>query len=734
MQNDLKAFVAYEVHPGPIKLVKTQVMHGANYFSAGPVICMRIDLGSFDEVFSNTIEGFYEKLTKALPTLYDHHCSPGIPGGFFKRVKEGTLMGHVMEHIAIELQTMAGMDVGYGKTRSTTEKGIYNVCYRFFDEIAGLYAGKVALNFINSMLQNQKFDIDQSIAHLVYIREMRLLGPSTQAIVDEVEKRHIPYMRLDAFNLVQLGTGKYKKSVRATVTSDTNFIAVDTSDNKYLTSRMLDDAGLPVLPTEICVDESYAVSFGHKYRKPIVLKPVFGSLGKCVFTRLENQEEIKSVFKRIKTDYDEVIVQPFHPGNAYRFLVIDYKVVAVSQLEPPFVIGNGKDTIKALIEKLNACPDRQFGDKGRLSKVVIDEMTLAILKKHNYVLDDVLPDGCQLTLKNSGSMQLGGIPTDVTEEVHPFNIFLAERAAKIIGLNVAGVDVLSNDISQPVFDNQAVILEVNAAPDFRMHMQPALNKSRPVATKLVNMLFPPNHKTRVPVFSVTGAEGTTLVVNMLNFVLSQEKHHVGMASTQGLFINNKRLKKGDMSNPESVSLVLKDPTIDLAVLETSLQGILRRGLGYKYADYAVVLNIDDKHIGQDDMEHIEDVAYAMSVVAEEVFAEGFTILNADQPLVFEMTERLYSKPAYFSCHKKQNKELQKHILQGGLAVTLEDDMIKLYLKHNVYDLVSTGELPVLNQKEAPATVSAVLAAFCSLVAFGIEKNRIKTYLIEFNNF
>jgi len=731
MQEDLEKYIEYAVDDGPLKLIKIQTLHGANYFSAEQVIYLRINLGIYDEVYTNTIDGFYDRLKNKMPTLYEHYCSPGVPGGFLKRVVDGTLLGHVIEHVSIELQTLAGMDVGYGKTRSTLEQGTYNVIFRFFDEIAGAYAGKAALNMINAFVQDKDFDIVEVVNNLVDIRELRLLGPSTQAIVNELEKRKIPYFRIDAYNLVQLGTGKYHKSVRATITSDTSFIAVETAGNKYLTTLMLKDAGVPVLQTVVCKSVEEVMAFKRAIEKPIVIKPSGGYQGKYLTTNLTTDDEIVKAFN-LTIAYDEdVLVQEYYPGASYRLLVIDYKFVAATLLTPPYITGNGVDNIQVLIDILNEDPERQIGDKSKLSKVEIDDTTIHLLDKQNYSLQTILKSGERLFLKYSGNLRLGGTATDVTDIVHPINMFLAERAARVIGLNVAGIDILSSDITIPLLDNKAVILEVNAAPDFRMHLTPTFNKPQNVAKELVNMMFPYNAMTRVPIFSVTGTAGKTITAFLLNYCLKNEGYNVGLTSTEGLFITDKKLMSGDMTYPESVALVLKDPTIDCAILETSLEGIIRRGLGYKFADYGIVLNVLEDHIGNDDIEFIDDVAYAKSVVAEEVFSSGYSVLNADNEYVIEMMERLYSKPALFSKDKKGNKVFQKHILDGGLGVSLENEMIKVYIKNQSYDLLPVNKIPLLFFGKALFLSDVVMSVVASLTAFGLHPDKIGKYLTAF---
>ena len=430
-------------------------MQGANYFSGGNVVVMLLDLADYDEVFTNEIPKFYVRLKKLLPSLIEHHCSVGKRGGFFIRVQEGTLLGHVIEHTAIELQTLAGMDVGFGKTRQTTKQGIYNVVLRYFDEEGGVFAIKSAVNLINSILTDTPFDVKKVIDELVEIRENRLLGPSTQSIVNEAKKRKIPYFRLDKYNLIQLGTGKYLKQIRATLTSDTNLVAVETADDKYLTNQILTDAGLP---TPISYLNKKDVIF-----EKFVIKPRFGNMGRGISV-LTDKTAIDKAFEIANAYSDDVIVQNFVKGKTYRLLVIDYKFVAAVKLEAPIIKGDGKSTITTLIEKLNSNPHRLKGDKTALTEMDIDDETLRILQERELTLDSILKNGEEVALKISPNLKLGGSSIDITDFVHPDNIFAAERAARFLNLNVAGVDMVVSDIRKSVFDEDGAIIEVMPLP------------------------------------------------------------------------------------------------------------------------------------------------------------------------------------------------------------------------------------------------------------------------------
>ncbi len=719
----MQAYWDYALLPGPLKVQEIKTMHGANYFSGGPIVVLRLDLGGYDEVFTNAIPGFYERLAAAVPSLAEHQCSEKRPGGFFFRVEKGTLLGHVVEHTAIELQTLAGMDVGYGKTRSTSVQGVYNVVFRFIDEVAGVYAGKAAVNLINALLEARPFDAAAAVQTLVEIREKRLLGPSTQAIVDEAAARQIPWLRLDAYNLVQLGTGRYRKWVRATVTSDTSIIAVETADDKALTAMALQDAGVPVPETLRAVRVEDALEFQRRLGGPVVLKPVQGALGAGATLAVETPQAVREAFALAQEGGAAVLVQPFVPGKAYRLLVIDYRLAAAVQLVPPYVIGDGATPMQALIERLNADPRRGFGDKSLLTRVEVTDEVLRLLALKGYGLESVPPKGEVVVLALTGNPKVGGSALDVTDAVHPLNRFLAERAARAVGLNVAGVDCIAADIGEPILESGGRFLEVNAAPDFRMHLRPTAGKSRPVAGALLDMLFPPGTPARIPLFSVTGTLGKTTAVALLSHCLALAGRTVGTTTTEGLVIAGRCLMKGDMTYPEHVALVLKDPTIDCAVLETAREGILRRGLGYEYADCGIVLNIHDDHVGSDDIKYLEDLAYAKSVVAEQVYPGGCAVLNADHELVMEMAGRVKSRLALFS-HAADNPAVKSHAEAGGLAVVLEGERVVILDGPRRVVLAALADIPLAFAGRASINIDALLAATAALYAHGLGQETL----------
>ncbi|MCD4820046.1 MAG: ATP-grasp domain-containing protein [Candidatus Cloacimonetes bacterium] len=726
----MKNHLNYEIIDGPLKVYEIKAIHGANYFSGGQVIVILLDLKEYDEVFTDQIEGFYEKLKNRLPSLYDHHCSVGKPGGFFQRVKEGTLLGHVTEHTAIELQTLAGMDVGFGKTRMTSQQGVYNIVFRFIDEVAGIYTAKVAVNLINSILTNKEFDTESVINTLTEIRENRLLGPSTNAIVEEAKKRKIPFFRLDDFNLIQLGTGKFQKKLRATITSDTSLIAVETADNKYLCTLMLKDAGIPVPETSLVNSPEDIFKIRNKFPS-LVIKPKSGHLGEGISILLEKDSNIQSAFHWADSYNNGVIAQDYIEGSTYRLLVINYKFVAAVKLVPPEIKGDGEKNIQQLIDLLNSDHRRNVGDKARLSLIEIDETTEKLLNDQNLNLQTVLPNGYILKLKISGNLKLGGTALDVADNVHPMNKYFSERAATIIGLNVAGIDIITPNIRDSILETDGKIIEVNAAPDFRMHLKPTFGKERNVAKNLMSMLFPDNDKEHIPTFSISGSIGKTFTVDLLAHCLHRIGYNVGKTTSKGFFINGKLMIKGELTSSKDATLLLKDPTIDCAVMETSVEGILDDGIGYEFADFGIVLNIKDiynfKKI-RTGLSELSDVAYAKSVVAEQVYDSGYVILNADDEYSDLIKKQTYSNIIYFSV--EENENLLDILEAGDTLINLEKNNIFIQKYQDKKKVLNVDELTFVSENKD--NLEGILAVIACLWAFKIPLKNIIEFLISYS--
>ena len=721
---------AFELQPGALKVESIRVMRGANYFSGGPVVIFRVNLGAYDEVFSDAIEGFGARLETTLPSLIEHHCSVGRRGGFLERVRRGTLLGHISEHVAIELQTLAGMDVAYGKTRSTSEQGVYNVVFRYFDEVAGVSAGIAAVNLVNCVLTGGEFDVDEVVRTLVAIREERMLGPSTAAIVSAAEERAIPWLRLDTYNLVQLGTGRWLHRVRATVTSRTPAIALETADDTLLTLRMLADAGVPVVQA-VCTDAvEEAVELAAHWDEPVVVVPREGSDERAVSIDVSGEAAVRRAVQRAQDRDPQVLLYPRVAGSSFRLLVIGGLLVAAARMERPRIVGDGHATVAELLERFNAEPGRAVGDKGPLSTVSLEASLLGYLEEQGWEPSAVPPADAVVWLAATGSLRTGGAAHDVTDQVHPMNRYLAERAARTIGLDVAGVDLVCPNIARPVLDGVGAVIGVRGAPDFRPHLMPLEGCSRDPATALLETLFPGDQPTHVPVFSVTGTVGKTTTVNLLAHCLQQAGHTVGMTSTEGLFVGGRLLMAGDMTYPEQVALVLKDQSVDSVVLETSREGILRAGLGYEVADVGIVLNVHDDHVGADDIQLLEDLAYAKSVVAEQVRDDGLAVLNADQELVLEMRDRVRSRLALISLDY-WNEVVQGHLSEGGLAVVVDGPDLVILDGPQREPVVRLADVPLAFGGAATQSFENLAATTAALYGHGLSVEAIRHGLLTF---
>lgn len=653
-------------------------MRGPNYWSIRrhKLIQMRLDLEELEQSPTNKIEGFGERLQKLFPTMYSHRCSIGTPGGFFKRVEEGTWMGHVIEHIALELQTLAGMACGFGRTRSTGKEGIYNVVFSYMEEKAGIYTAKASVRIAEALIAGNDYDLAEDIQNLREIREEERLGPSTGCIVDEAIARGIPYIRLNRHSLVQLGYGMNQKRIRATIASTTSSIAVDIACDKEETKNLLEAAEIPVPRGRIVYSEEGLKEALERISYPIVTKPVDGNHGKGATTNITNWEDAVRGLEAAKKYSRGVIVEKFITGQDHRVLVINYKFVAAAIRKPASVIGDGKSTIQELIDKTNEDPRRGYGHEKTLTQIKVDDFTMDMLTKANHTLESVLPDGEELFLKPTANLSTGGTATDVTDMVHPDNIFMCERIARIIGLDICGIDIMAENLTEPVKDNGGAILEVNAAPGFRMHIDPAEGIPRNVAEPVIDMLYPPGSSARIPIIAVTGTNGKTTTTRLMAHMVKTMGYKVGYTTTDGVYIQNQLMMRGDCTGPVSAEFVLKDPAVDFAVLETARGGILRAGLGFHNCDIAIVTNIAEDHLGLQDIDTIEQLTRVKAVVPASVLPSGYAILNADNKYTVSMAKECVCNIAYFSMDEN-NPLIKEHISKGGLAAIYENGYVTI---------------------------------------------------------
>jgi cyanophycin synthetase len=661
-----------------MKILDIKVMRGPNYWSIRrhKLVQMRLDLEEMEERPTNKIEGFGERLEALFPSMFSHRCSIGEPGGFFSRVKDGTWMGHVIEHIALELQTLAGMECGYGRTRTTGKHGIYNVVFSYMEEKAGIYTAKASVKIAEALIAGEPYDLAEDIQNLREIRESERLGPSTGCIVDEAVARGIPYIRLNKHSLVQLGYGVNQRRIRATVASTTGSIAVDIACDKEETKNLLEAAEIPVPKGRIIYTEEGLMAAVESVKYPLVTKPVDGNHGKGATTNINNWEDAVKGMEAAKKYGRAIIVERFITGLDHRVLVVNYKFVAAAIRKPAAVTGDGIHTIQELIDITNLDPRRGYGHEKTLTSIKIDDFTLDILTQHNLSLESILPAGKELWLKPTANLSTGGTATDVTDFVHPDNIFMCERIARIIGLDICGIDIMAESLSTPISENGGAVLEVNAAPGFRMHIDPAVGLPRNVAEPVIDMLYPVGSSARIPIIAVTGTNGKTTTTRLMAHMVKTMGYKVGYTTTDGVYIQNQLMMRGDCTGPVSTEFVLKDPTVDFAVLECARGGILRAGLGFHNCDMAIVTNITEDHLGMQDIDTIEQLARVKAVVPNSVLPHGYAILNADNKHTAAMATGLKCKVAFFSMDEN-NPLVQTHMKAGGLAAVFENGYVTI---------------------------------------------------------
>lgn len=717
-----------------MKIVEIKILRGPNYWSVRrpKLIQMKIDLEELELLPTNKIEGFRERLEQMFPTMIEHRCSIGSRGGFFERVKEGTWIGHVIEHIALELQTLAGMETGFGRTRGTGKEGEYFVCFNYTEEQAGVYAAKASVAIAQSLIDKVAYPLSDDIKRLREIREETRLGPSTGSIVDEAAKRGIPYIRLNKHSLVQLGYGIHQKRIRATIASTTGNIAVSIACDKKETKNLLDAAQIPVPKGDVVRTEEGLLESINRIGYPIVIKPIDGNHGKGNTTNITTWEQAVVAFAAAKIYGKNVIVEKFITGFDFRILVINYKFICAALRTPASVIGDGKNTIQYLIDETNKDPRRGFGHEKVLTQITIDQFTQKMLDDKNYSLETVPEKNELVILKPTANLSTGGTSTDVTDEVHPDNIIMCERIAKIIGLDICGIDIMAKDLRTPVTEIGGCILEVNAAPGFRMHIDPSEGLPRNVAEPVVDMLFPKGSTGNIPIIAITGTNGKTTTTRITAHIAKTAGFKVGYTTSDGVYIQNQLMMKGDCTGPVSSQFVLKDPTVDFAVLECARGGILKSGLAFQHCDVAIVTNISADHIGLGGIETMEQMAKVKAVVPETVYLHGYAILNAEDDLVYAMKKGLNCNIALFSMDEN-NPRIIKHCKKGGYAAVFENGYISIIKGAWKIRVVKVAEVPVTYGGKALHNVMNCLPAVLSAYLWrkiGIEdiKLALQTFI------
>jgi cyanophycin synthetase len=719
-----------------MKILQTQTLRGPNYWSIrrSKLIVVRLDLEGLADRPSDLIPGFYTGLVAALPSLEEHFCSPGCRGGFMSRVREGTMMGHILEHVALELQTLADMPVGFGRTRETSTPGVYQVIFEYHNEEAGRYAARAALRLCQSIIDTGSYpaaELKQDVDDLIALRTKAALGASTEALVREAERLGIPWMQLETCDLIQFGYGKYQKRVQAALTSHSNVLGVELAGNKESTKKILAHMGVPVpLGRTIYAFRELQETIDALGGYPIVIKPLDGNHGRGITIDIQSWERAEAAYDRAREVSTGVIVEHFYQGRDHRILVVDGKMVAVAERVPAHVVGNGIDRIAVLVERENQDPRRGEGHDNILTQILLDAATDEMLVEQGLTIDSILRSGQICYLRATANLSTGGIAIDRTDEIHPDNVWLAERVAQIIGLDVAGIDVITTDITKPLREADGTIVEVNAAPGLRMHLAPSQGVGRNVAAPILQMLFPPGTPTRIPVIAVTGTNGKTTTTRLIAHIFRQVYPAVGFTTTDGIYLGDRLLEKGDTTGPQSAQVILQDPTVDVAVLETARGGILRSGLAFEYCDVGVVLNVEADHLGLGGIETIEQMAKVKAVIAEAVHADGYAVLNADDERVAAMTDYVRGKVAYFSMDAT-NPLVRSHVRQGGIAAVYEDGYLTVLQQDWVHRVEQAERVPLTLGGRAPFMIANALAATLAAFVQGVKVEPIRKALQSF---
>ncbi|MBA2253677.1 MAG: cyanophycin synthetase [Chloroflexi bacterium] len=728
-----------------MRILETRVLRGPNYWARNPAIRMLVDLGVLEEFPTNKVPGFTEALVGLLPSLEEHACSLGRRGGFISRLEEGTWLGHVAEHVALDLQMLAGTEARIGKTRSTGDYGRYNVIFSYGEEQVGLEAGRIAVALVNHLVApddpSVAIDFGAEMERLILLAESRAFGPSTQALVDEAVSRDIPWIRLDRHSLVQLGQGIHQQRIRATMTSRTGAIAVDIASDKSLTNSLLLAAGLPVPRSELVRRVEDAVAASDRMGYPVVIKPLDGNHGRGVNLDLKNADDVRRAWPLAlaQSRGGSIVVESYVHGNDYRVLVIGGKVAAIAERVPASVTADGTSTVRQLVERENHDPRRGIGHEKVLTRIKLDEAAEELVRKQGWELDAVPPEGTWIKLALTGNMSTGGTSIDRTTEAHPENVEISETAARIVGLDVAGIDFIVPDIAFPVRGQGGAIVEINAAPGFRMHTHPTVGEPQYVARPVIDLLFPRGSDARIPIMGVTGTNGKTTTVRMIAHILKLMGKRVGMTTTDGIVIDGRLTKKGDMSGPKSAQMVLQNPSVDTAVFEVARGGILREGLGYDRNDVAVVTNVADDHLGLGGIDTLPQLAGVKGVLVEAVPRSGSAVLNADDPLVARMGRHCRGQVVLFSMHTEKGQEgydrVDGHLGRGGAAMcvqnTADGELLVLRQGSRTMPLIYSHLIPATFGGRARMNVANALAAAAAAWASGAHLHDIRQGLRTF---
>ncbi len=716
-----------------MQILKVNKLRGPNIWANSPVLEAWVDLEELKDTSSEMIPGFNERLMAWLPSLVEHRCSVGERGGFFVRLERGTYMAHILEHVALELQSLAGTPVGFGRARETNVDGIYKVAVAFREEKLGLACIDKGFELILAAVHDSPFDVEAEVSKLRDFAHDVCLGPSTKAIVDAAKARGIPWRRLNESSLVQLGYGHNQRRICTAEADSTSAIAESIAQDKDLTRMLLKTIGVPTpegRPVESAED---AWEAAEDIGLPVVVKPQYGNHGRGVATNLQDRQQVEAAYLAAREEGSSIICERHAPGDDYRVLVIGGKMVAAARREPAHVFGDGQSTVQQLIDVVNKDPRRSDGHSTSLSFIKIDAVALGVLLEQGLTPDVIAPLGKKVLIRRNANLSTGGTAADVTDLVHPDVARQCVEAARVIGLDIAGVDVVAQDITQPLQGQRGVIVEVNAGPGLRMHIEPSSGLPRPVGQAIIDMMYPENNNGRVPIVSVTGVNGKTTTTRLIAHLVACSGKKVGMTCTDGIYIAGRRIDSGDCSGPQSARAVLMNPSVEAAVLETARGGILREGLGFDSCDVGVVTNIGEgDHLGLADIETIEQLAKVKRCIIEAVHKNGFGVLKANDPLTAEMAEKCKGAVVFFALDG-DDPVLMAHRAKGGRGAFVRDNAVMLAEGNTDFVLLSLDRVPLTHNGRIGFQVENVLAAASACWALGMPCEQIRLGLESFSS-
>ncbi|HET6243257.1 MAG: cyanophycin synthetase [Bacteroidetes bacterium] len=713
-----------------MKVISTKVMRGPNYWSISNenLIVSKLDLETIHS-HTNKIKDFERKMAKILVSKANEKDFE-FENDFLRSLKSGTTIPNVVEYLARELQRLVGLPSDYGRVYTTSKKNVFNIVVAYTVENVGIEAVLSAVDICSAVINDEEFDINKEIKFLKALKRKYAPSMSTEAILKEADIRGIPYTKGFYSRETVFGYGVNQKKINGVLTSSTSFMGVDVTGDKDLTKMVLEKAKIPVsfgVIIEFEDEVDYAIN---KVGFPIVVKPLDGNHGKGISLNLNTKNQVIDAYHIAKEVAQDIIVEKFIKGFDYRLLVINYKFSAATKRIAASITGDGLSTIKELISDVNSDPARAVNEGNVLTPIQIDEVTMNILKKKGLTLQSVLKRGEIVYVKEIANVSAGAVPYDVTDEIHPHNRFLAERIARIVGLDICGIDLISPDLSVPFYQNNTAILEVNASPGIKMHLMPSMGKSRNVVGAIMDMMFPSEKQFKIPIAAITGTNGKTTVTRMIAHLVKVAGYNVGYTTTEGIYINDVIISKGDCSGPASSQLILTDPNVEFAVLECARGGILRSGLAFNNCDVGVVTNITEDHLGVDDIETLEDLAQVKAVVARTVVSTGYAVLNADDDLVFEMAENLNCKVALFSMDP-ESKRIKDHVSKNGVAAVVENGVIVVYNGDLKMQIEEVNDIPATFGGKAEFMVQNTLPVVLFGYVSGFDTDIIKNALMSF---